>query len=62
MKDLYESTISILKNYGFYKLREGKDSHQIWTNDNKTVTVPYNLKPRHTANAILKQANINKKI
>ena len=55
----YSSVVKELKNCGFEKVRQGKGSHEIWSNSikNKTVSVPRNLKRRHTANDILKVAD-----
>jgi len=56
----YEKQVKmILKKHGWYLLRHGKGSHEIWTNGKLTVTVNHVCKSRHTANAIMKQAKIN---
>ena len=54
----YSQVVKELKICGFEKVRQGKGSHEIWKNSNrdKTVSVPRNLKRRHTANGILKNA------
>ncbi|PZQ44291.1 MAG: type II toxin-antitoxin system HicA family toxin [Micavibrio aeruginosavorus] len=61
---LYRDTIRILKDNGCYIKKGGKGSHERWycPNTNITVTVPGNLKSRHTANEIFKQAGIDAKI
>jgi len=51
----------ILKEHGWYMLRSGKGSHEIWTNGQLTVTVNHVCKSKHTANAIMKQAKIHYK-
>lgn len=52
-----------LKAYGAYFERHGKGDHDIWFSplSGKHITVDHVIKSRHTANAILKQAGINKK-
>ncbi|MCF8172585.1 MAG: type II toxin-antitoxin system HicA family toxin [Candidatus Methylopumilus sp.] len=54
----YKQITQHLKNAGFYFLRDGKGSHELWSKGSVTVTVPYNCKSKHTGNAILKQAGI----
>jgi predicted RNA binding protein YcfA (HicA-like mRNA interferase family) len=63
MEDFYREQISILRANGFEFLRAGKGSHEIWSNPttNRHVTVPRNTKSRHTANDVLKQADLPKK-
>jgi predicted RNA binding protein YcfA (HicA-like mRNA interferase family) len=55
---------NILIKHGCHFVRKGKGSHEGWyspiTND--SVTVSFNIKSRHTANGILKQAGIKEKI
>lgn len=58
MNGYYEQIIKILKIHNYTKLRAGKGSHEIWSNGSINITVPFNCKSRHTANGILKQANI----
>lgn len=42
-------------------LRHGKGDHDIWVGPNgRRVTVPVHIDPRHTANAILKDAGLPK--
>ncbi|TFW11600.1 type II toxin-antitoxin system HicA family toxin [Massilia arenosa] len=43
-------------------LRTGKGSHEIWSNGRLALTVPFHCKSRHTANGILKDADIDHKI
>lgn len=63
-KGFYRDLCKILKMHGFSFYRMGKGSHEIWWNEEtkQSLTVPENLKSRHTANAILKQANISQKL
>ena len=43
-------------------IRQAKGSHEYWDKDGcKPVTVPHNCKSKFTANAIMKEANINHK-
>jgi hypothetical protein len=44
--------------------RVNKGSHEIWRSpiSNKTFSVPFTIKSKPTANAILKQAGIDAKI
>lgn len=49
-----------LRNSGFHFKRYGKGSHEIWTDGLHTVVVPHTV-DRDLANAILKEAEINKK-
>jgi predicted RNA binding protein YcfA (HicA-like mRNA interferase family) len=50
-----------LKEAGWTFHRHGKGSHDIWISPTgQTITVPTNLKVRHTANGILKQAGLPK--
>lgn len=57
-----------LKINGWSFKRQASGSHEIWTNESsesdtrRSVTVPAKIKKRHTANAILKQANIDAKL
>ena len=48
-----------LSQNGWSLIRKGKGSHEIWGNGNTSVTVNHLCKSRHTANAIMKQANID---
>ncbi len=65
-RDLYRRLTKILKNHGFKKLPGGggKGSHEKWKHpdQNDILTVTYNMKSRHTANDILKEAGINEKL
>jgi predicted RNA binding protein YcfA (HicA-like mRNA interferase family) len=51
-----------LKEAGWEFLRHGKGDHDVWHNPRtgQKVTVPVNLKSRHTANDILKDARLPK--
>ncbi|WP_307010863.1 type II toxin-antitoxin system HicA family toxin [Acinetobacter calcoaceticus] len=58
----YHQLVEILKNNHCVFVREAKGSHQIWFSPitNRNFTVAYTITSRHTANAILKQAGIDK--
>ena len=62
----YERKVkSLLKAAGWVKIRQGKSSHEQWENADRSglvITVPSKIKSRHTANNILKQAGIDKKL
>lgn len=53
----------ILKSYDCRLDRPGKGDHEIWFSaiNNRKFSVDHDLRSRHTANAILKQAGINLK-
>lgn len=60
--DLYRKvTASLWKNH-FERIAGGKGSHEKWENTvlGVTLTVPRNLKSKHTANNILKDAGLPK--
>lgn len=59
MNGYYTSVIELLKKNGFSYLKPGKGSHEIWAKGAFHVTVPFNCKSRHTANGIMKEANIS---
>ncbi|ENN3094111.1 type II toxin-antitoxin system HicA family toxin [Salmonella enterica] len=61
---LYPEMKEILLAYECLFVRQGKGSHEIWRSPitNKAFSVPFTIVSRHTANAILRQAGINKKI
>ena len=62
----YERKVkSLLKAAGWDKIRQGRSSHEQWENADRSglvITVPSKIKSRHTANHILKQAGIDKKL
>ena len=59
----YERAIrKTLRKNGFSVERNPNGSHVIWSDGQIEVSVPAKIKSRHTANGILKQANIKKKI
>ncbi|WP_193336501.1 type II toxin-antitoxin system HicA family toxin [Devosia beringensis] len=53
----YRAVVSELRQLGYNKLVNAKGSHEKWINLSvRTLIVPRNLKSRHTANAILRDA------
>lgn len=52
-----------LSEAGCYLLRQGKGDHEVWVcpGIERPITVDGNMKSRHTANAVLKQAGLPKK-
>ena len=62
MADFYRTLVEQLRMAGFKPEKGGKGSHEKWRNSEtgKLLIVPRNLKKRHTANAILKSAGLNK--
>lgn len=62
-KDFYRELTAILRDHGCWLVDGGKGSHERWCSpiNNYTFTVPRS-KSRHTANAALKQAGIDKRI
>ena len=62
MADFYRTVIEQLRMAQFELEKGGKGSHEKWRNrqTGRLVIVPRNLKKRHTANAILKSAGLNK--
>lgn len=53
----------ILSDHGCEFFRQGRGDHEVWWNptSGKKFDVDSNIKSRHTANEVLKQAGINKK-
>jgi len=58
MNGYYKAVIEQLKQHRYYFLRQGKGSHEIWTNDRRNQTVSTNMPSRDMANEIMKQAGI----
>ncbi len=52
----------LLKAAGCLPVRQGKGSHEIWYSPitEKNFSVPIGIPSRHTANAILRQAGLQK--
>jgi predicted RNA binding protein YcfA (HicA-like mRNA interferase family) len=59
----YTAVIRELKAVGYAYDQNSKGSHEIWRCPGREAAiVPRNLNSRHTANAILKTAGINRKL
>lgn len=53
----YKAVVSELRQLGYSRLVNAKVSHEKWVNlSGRILIVPRNLKSRHTANAILRDA------
>jgi len=48
----YKVLTTILKTHGFYFIRQGKGSHEIWGNSRRTMSVP---KSREVNNMLAKR-------
>jgi predicted RNA binding protein YcfA (HicA-like mRNA interferase family) len=59
----YRELIIELRSLGYELSKGGKGSHEKWVKSGrpKPVLVPFNVKSRHTANAVLKDAGSSKK-
>ena len=62
MADYYRQVCQLLRAAGYVQIPGGKGSHQKWYNAEKDdlQIVPFNLKKKHTANSIMKDAGLNK--
>jgi predicted RNA binding protein YcfA (HicA-like mRNA interferase family) len=60
----YKAVRDALSLAGYVYLENAKGSHEKWQNNDtkKILIVPRNLKSRHTANAILKDAGTTVKL
>ena len=61
MNGYYTLVIEMLKKHGYALLRQGKGSHEIWSNGQRNQIVSKNMPAREMANAIMKQSGINHK-
>ncbi|HBK82406.1 MAG TPA: type II toxin-antitoxin system HicA family toxin [Flavobacterium sp.] len=61
---LYSQLVKLLRKQECIFIRQGKGSHEIWYSPitQKNFCVPFTIKSKPTANAILKQAGIAKKL
>ena len=64
MANYTKQILKILSDNGCYFVRRGKGSHNIWYSPvmNRPFTVVEKIENRHTANGILKDAGIDKKL
>jgi len=59
MKGYEKAVKELLLKHGYKLVRTGKGSHEIWAIEKGlSVTVNHCCKSRHTANSIMKAANI----
>lgn len=63
MADFSPELKKILRAAGCHKERQGKGDHEVWFSplSNHRFVVDSKIKSRHTANAVLKQAGLEKK-
>lgn len=61
MNGYYNQVIAMLKQHGYSFLRQGKGSHEIWSNGLRNQVVSKNMPSREMANVIMKQAGISHK-
>lgn len=64
MSDFAPELKRLLREAGCYFVRSGKGDHEIWFSPmvGRNVTVDSKIKSRHTANAVLKQSGLEKKL
>lgn len=62
MGDFTPTLKKVLKAHGCYFIRQGKGDHEIWYSplSQNNFVVDGKIKSRHTANAALHQAGLNK--
>ncbi len=60
----YKEVAAELIRLGYARVKGGKGSHEKWAGkpDDALLIVPHNLKSRHTANGILKDAGSTVKL
>lgn len=58
MNGYYSQVIAVLKQHGYSFLRQGKGSHEIWTNKVRNQTVSKNMPAKPMANEIMKQCGL----
>ena len=59
MNGFYTQVVAQLKQHGYTFLRQGKGSHELWSNGTRNQTVSKNMPAKQMANAIMKQAGID---
>ncbi len=62
MASYTRSVKRVLRQSGCYLVRQGRGDHEIWFSpiSGKSFPVDSNIKSRHTANAVLAQAGLQK--
>jgi len=58
MNGYYSQVIAALQQGGYSFLRQGRGSHEVWTNGTRNQIVSKNMPSRHMANEIMKQAGL----
>jgi len=58
MNGYYQLVIAELKKNGYSFHRQGKGSHEIWSNGARNQIVSKNMPAKQMANSIMKQAGI----
>ena len=60
----YNKVVEIIRKKQFEFHRQGKGSHEIWASPvtGIKVSIPRNLRSRHTANRILKDAGCDERV
>ncbi|MCY3983406.1 MAG: type II toxin-antitoxin system HicA family toxin [Roseovarius sp.] len=59
----YERKVKKLIEEAGYKVqRNPRGSHVIWRKNGRLIVVPAKIEKRHTANAVLKEAGISRKL
>lgn len=63
VRGYYAEIVAALRKAGYNYRRPGKGDHEIWFHPEtrKSVTLDRNSQSRHLANAIMKQAGIDKR-
>ena len=59
MNGYYQLVIAQLKANSYVFLRQGKGSHEIWSNGSRNQVVSKNMPAKQMANEIMKQAGIS---
>ena len=64
VQGFYKQLAAILRANGYEHWKTAKGSHEKWRNPatGRAVTVPRTTKSRHTANEVLKQAQIDERL
>lgn len=59
MNGYYKLVIEVLRAHGYQLIRQGKGSHEVWSNGQRNQIVSKNMPSREMANTIMKQAKIS---
>lgn len=60
----YKQVVDAVRGRGFRRIRQGKGSHEIWAGagTETKLSIPRQLRSRHTANGILKDAGCSERV